>query len=135
MLIVRGSPGPPRRRRRSADGRDDLVRHAVRAAPLVVGRAACGGRLGVSTRPWAGRSRRGSTGPRTTTVKCIDTYSGVRLLVGNGQLVPLRVLLFLFLVFSEDYVEMLVKNCTKLRVGRKTFWGVFGKCFGPNLSV
>ena len=21
------------------------------------------------------------------------------------------------------------------RVGRKTFWGVFGKCFGPNLSV
>ena len=21
------------------------------------------------------------------------------------------------------------------RVGRKAFWGVFGKCFGPNLSV
>ena len=21
------------------------------------------------------------------------------------------------------------------RVERKTFWGVFGKCFGPNLSV
>ena len=23
----------------------------------------------------------------------------------------------------------------RFRVERKTFWGVFGKCFGPNLSV
>ena len=77
-LRCRQDPVGARAARRSArsaterSGRDDVVR----AAPLVVGRAACGGRLGVSTRPRESRSRRGSTGARTTTVKLLILKMG-----------------------------------------------------------